>query len=265
MAKHWDAYDRRWQQLGAPLRPPPDVVRAVERVLEPAGKTVLLLGVTPELSDLSRSMIAVDSSASMIAKIWPGNDGSRRAMLGDWLALPVEAGSMDCVVGDGCLSAVDSRDARLGLLREIARVLAPDGAASVRLFAAPEQRETLDTVRRDTQAGAVANFHVLKWRAAMACVSEDADCRIAVQSILDTIHGLFPDRDALASLTGWSRDTIGTIDLYAGSPAVYTFATADILAEEASRYFEDVSLVASGDYPLAERCPLLVMRRPKVS
>ena len=40
-------------------------------------------------------------------------------------------------------------------------------------------------------------------------------------------------------------------------------AGEDLHVAEASRYFEDVRLVASGDYPVAERCPVLVVRSPR--
>ena len=263
MTNHWEKYDRHWQRLAPPLRPDAQTVETFEKVLRAGGETVLLLGVTPELTALSRRMIAVEGSAAMIAGLWPGDDGVRRAVVGDWQALPISAASVGRAVGDGCLTVVGSQAARLAVIGEVARVLRPDGLAAVRLFAGPERHEELDSIREDALGGAIGNFHALKWRVAMACATRDADRLVAVRTILETIDRMFPDRDALSASTGWDRDSIDTIDVYQGSDVVYTFASEAMLVEEASLWFDDVSLVPTGDYPLAERCPLLVLRSPR--
>ena len=263
MTNHWERYHRHWRRLASPLRPDAQTVKTFETVLRVRGETVLLLGVTPELTALSRRMIAVEGSAAMIAGLWPGDDGTRRAVVGDWQALPIGEASVGRAVGDGCLTVVGSRAARLAVIGEIARVLHPDGLAAVRLFAGPELHEQLDSIREDALAGAIGNFHALKWRVAMACATPDADRLVAVRTILETIDRMFPDRDALSASTGWDRDSIDTVDVYRGSDVVYTFASEAMLVEEASLWFDDVSLVPTGDYPLAERCPLLVLRSPR--
>ena len=265
MSNHWDTYDQHWQRIAAPLRPTPEMVQIFERVLQPAGRLVLLLGVTPELRNLSTRMLAVDASAAMIAGVWPGNEGSRKALLGDWLDLPVGATSIDRIAGDGCLSALDTSRARRKLLAEVARVMKPGGTAAIRLFAGPEKFEDLKTIRDAALERSIGNFHALKWRVAMAGATKDADRSIPVQRILDTIDDLFPDRDALSAVTGWSRDSIDTVEVYRGSDMSYSFASTEMLAEEASDYFGDVSLAATGNYPLAERCPLLVLRQPRTA
>jgi hypothetical protein len=72
---------------------------------------------------------------------------------------------------------------------------------------------------------------------------------------------MFPDRDALSAATGWSREDIDTIDVYANSPDVYSFPTFAQLRETIPDVFGNVRLQACGLYPLAERCPLLVLER----
>ncbi|WP_292403479.1 hypothetical protein [Mesorhizobium sp.] len=97
----------------------------------------------------------------------------------------------------------------------------------------------------------------------MACTTSDADRAINVQVILDAFDKTFPDREALAARTGWSMASIGTIDVYAGSETTYCFATLDMLVDEARDWFDEVRVVPSGSYPLAERCPLLVLGSPR--
>lgn len=265
MTNHWDNYHRHWMLLEAPLRPTPEIVRIFERELDLDGADILLLGVTPELAVLGRTLLAVDQSAAMISGVWAGNNPSRRAAIGNWLDLPVGAASTDAVIGDGCLSAVDSREARNALLAEMARVLKPGGRAAIRIFASPETAEDLSTIQALAMSGVIENFHALKWRIAMACTSGGCDHTICVQAIRDTFDARFPDREALAARTGWSMASINTIDVYAGSSLRYSFARQSMLIDEARTHFNEVRIVPSGRYPLAERCPLLVLGSPKPS
>ena len=263
MTNHWDNYHRHWMLLDAPLRPSSETVGIFERELDLTDADVLLLGVTPELAVLGRSMLAVDQSAAMISGIWAGDNASRRAVTGNWLDLPVGDASADAVIGDGCLSAVASRAARNALHGEIARVLGPGGRAAIRVFAAPETTEDLAHIEAQALAGAIENFHAFKWRIAMACTTGGSDFAINVRTIRDTFDGMFPDRECLAVRTGWSIASINTIDVYAGSDTNYSFATLAMLVDEANIWFDDVRVVPSGSYPLAERCPLLVLGSPK--
>lgn len=263
MTNHWDNYHRHWMLLDAPLRPTPETVGIFEREFDLAGAEVLLLGVTPELAVLGRSMLAVDQSAAMISGVWAGDNASRRAVTANWLDLPVGSASADAVIGDGCLSAVASKMARNTLLGEIARVLKPSRRAAIRVFASPETTEDLPGIEAQGLAGGIGNFHALKWRIAMACTTGGCDYAINVRTIRDTFDGLFPDREALAARTGWSIASINTIDVYAGSDTSYSFATLAMLVDEARDWFGEVRVVPSGSYPLAERCPLLVLASPR--
>ncbi|AZO08525.1 MULTISPECIES: methyltransferase domain-containing protein [unclassified Mesorhizobium] len=262
MTTHWDNYHRHWNSLEAPLRPTPETVGIFERELDPGEADVLLLGVTPELAGLGRTMLAVDGSAAMVSGVWPGDDARRRAITGNWLDLPIASASVGAVIGDGCLTVVGSARARHGLFGEVARVLKPGGRAAIRVFAGPETFEDLPSIKAQALAGEIGNFHALKWRIAMACATDDCDRAIGVQAIRDAFDNNFPDRAALAAASGWSLCSIETIDVYAGSETTYCFATLAMLVDEARDWFSDVRVVPSGSYPLAERCPLLVLGSP---
>jgi SAM-dependent methyltransferase len=263
MTSHWDSIRRHWQLLGSPLRPPPEAVATYERELGLQSLDAVLLGVTPELAGLGRTLLAVDESPTMIAEIWPGDTADRKAVVGNWFNLPVGDASAGSVIGDGCLSALPSSGARLALFAEIARVLKPGAKAALRAFAGPAVPDDLRAVRALALSGGVATFHELKWRVAMNKAGGDPEHAIPVRAIHDAFNGLFADRDELASMTGWELPVIGTIDAYANSQAVYSFAPASILVEEASRVFDDVRIAPTGTYGLAERCPLVVFGSPK--
>lgn len=263
MTDHWNTIRRHWQLLGSPLRPPAEAVEAYERELDLSKAHVILLGVTPELAGLGTTMTAVDESSDMIAGIWPGDTAFRKAINGDWLDLPVPNASVDAVIGDGCLSALGLSTARRALFAAIADVLRTDGRAGLRLFAGPETPDDPAAVRALALSGGVSTFHELKWRVAMTATGDAPDHAIPVRTIAERFDALFPDRNELSARTGWGLPTIGTIDVYRNSPAIYTFAPATALVSEAGAYFGDVRIALTGSYGLAERCPLLVLRAPR--
>ena len=100
--------------------------------------------------------------------------------------------------------------------------------------------------------GERCGFHAFKWRLAMAAM--DGSANISARAVWEAFERLFPDRDGLSRATGWSLETIAEIDDYAVSPLSKSFPTRTQLLES----FPGARLVESGDYELAERCPLLV-------
>jgi hypothetical protein len=96
----------------------------------------------------------------------------------------------------------------------------------------------------------------------MARTAEDRSANIRVADILGSFDELFPDRPALAQATGWSMDAITSIDAYKGSAQVYSFPKLSELVALLGAHFGEVHVVPSGDYPLAERCPILVCTIP---
>lgn len=147
MRDPWTALAERWHEIEAPLRPSVVDVQIVERAAARGRATsVLVLGVTPELVNASYpagcDVVAVDSNAAMISKVWPGRG---RCLLGDWTAMPLEDGAVDLVVGDGVLSTTDQAAAHKVLL-EVRRVLTQKGRLVLRCFALPAVRETVENI-----------------------------------------------------------------------------------------------------------------------
>jgi SAM-dependent methyltransferase len=220
MTGHWNAIRKHWKLLGSPLCPPAEAVQTYARLLDLSRSHVMLLGVTPELASLGASMTAVDSSADMIASIWPGDTDTRKAIVGDWLDLPAPGASVDAVIGDGCLSALDLSTTRRAVLASIARVLKPQGSAGLRLYASPDRLDDPADVRALALSSGVETFHELKWRVAMTETGGAPDHAIAVKAIAERFDRLFPDRSELSERTGRERPVISTIDVYRNSPAV---------------------------------------------
>lgn len=259
---HWGRLQQRWSRLRPPLRPNDEVVAAMETALGAAARgTVLLLGVTPELADIGARLIACDNDARMIAGNWPGNDARRQALRADWLQLPLAAGAIDGVIGDGSLSMFDYPAGYRACFASLAHVLAPGGRLAIRLYRRPDEAESVAAVCAAATAQAIENFHAFKWRFAMALVAAAGTPNVAVADIHAAFVRAFPARGHLASLSGWPRADIDTIDSYAHSAARYSFPNAAELLATIPSSFGTARFVDSGCYPLAERCPLLVLER----
>ena len=220
---------------------------------------LLILGVTPELTSLSDELVAVDRSPEMIDGVWPGDTARRRAIAADWRSLPLPDRSMAAAVGDGTFNVLTYPDGCRALCTELRRVLERDAVAVVRAFCAPEEGEDPAAVISDARAGRIANFHAFKWRLAMALASETPNPNVAVEAIRSTFLRLVPDRSQLAREAGWSRQDIDTIDVYEGSEEIYCFPTQSRLLDLLSETFSVSRARRVGAYPLAERCPLVVL------
>lgn len=257
MSPHWQTFAARWSRLESPLRPGPEDVANYRSALGEMPGRCLLLGVTPELSDLSAHLTALDNSADMIRALWPAN---RKAVLGDWLDMPFEDAAFDHVIGDGCPVLLDHALQHARFFSEAARVLKPGGKLLLRAFVGPEQPETPEQVCNDALAGRMRGFHAFKWRLSMSVASTAPDYTFPIADTLRTFDRLLPNRAELAVATGWALRDIETIDFYRGSTAHYSYPPLSALRGIIPPELREADVVV-GHYELAERCPLLVLER----
>jgi SAM-dependent methyltransferase len=249
--------------LGPPLRPAGSVIETYRRLVAGYDREILLLGVTPELTDLGHHLVAVDRSAGVISRLWSGNGADHHAVLGDWRALPLASASFTAIVGDGSLNWLRYPEDYLLVFNEIARVARPAAIMAVRIYCTPEATETLEEARALALSGRETSFHALKWRIAMALAAARRDANLFVADILTTFDLMFPDRDELAVKTGWRRHVIDTIDNYRDSAVAYSFPKeTQLLNVLDSRRFAEAKLIPNGPYALAERCPILRLSVP---
>lgn len=222
----------------------------------------VLLGSTVEYATLGLPIVAIDASFPMLAALWRSGDPAGLGIQSDWTRMPIGPRTFSHVLGDGSLNAVSSA-VLPAVLDEVSRVLRPEGMLIARVFCRPGTAETAEDIRHDVLRGLVGSFHALKWRVAMSALRDPECSDIAVEEIRNAIVAQYPDRDDLCRTTGWSRAEVDTVDLYRGSTAVYNFPTEATIAASLRRKFEDVEFIRCGTYPLAERCPLIVARRPR--
>jgi SAM-dependent methyltransferase len=258
---HFGALYRLTARLGPPLRPNEEVIAAYRRLIAGHAARVLLLGITRGLADVGAEVDAVDKDETVIARAWPGDTERRRAHKADWLALPFPARRFTAAVGDGALnSAGRVRDYR-ALLSELERVLEPGAPIVTRVYARPADCESVAAVAAAALAGEIPVFNALKWRLAMALVAEAGEPDIEVERIKAAFDRLFPDRGALAAAARYEIEDIATIDVYAGSRMIYSFPSLAEIRASVPDSLGEMRVVPAGTYPLAERCPLIVLRK----
>lgn len=244
------------------MRPPPPVVEVMRRELQLDDKEVVLLGVTPEFARFGRKLLAVDVGAHMIGALWIGDDETRSAVLGDWVDLPVADSSVDVVVGDGCLSAVTTADARDKVLSEVARVLRPDGRAGIRLFA-PPTRETEASIMADLAAKKYANCMELILRLSLAMPMVGPDYAYSLRDLMRRVDAHYPSRADMVAAAGWIPETVNYFAVLDLQDSYCSWPDLTLATQEASRHFNTVKVVESGRYSGAEYCPILVLENPR--
>jgi SAM-dependent methyltransferase len=266
---HWNKHAQHWRHVKAPLRPCPEDTALFEQVLLeyfPTQKMLdaLMLGVTPELAakrwEPALNLIAVDNTLAMIRGVWPKTDADRSVVCGNWLHLPVRDSRMDVAMIDGGLPAISFPEAHQKLAKELHRVLKPGGVFMARIFARPDLTESLDDVLIAVHGRRIGNFHVFKFRIAMALQGENPEKGVRLDDVWRKVNEHFDHRSRLAELTGWPIDEIATIDAYRGSQASYHFPSVAEMVDVLGSGFECVAK-KRGTYELAERCPILLFRR----
>jgi len=256
----WSDFHLRFSRLRPPQAVTADMAARMAAAVAGHDERVLLLGVTPALTEIGRSLVAVDRSIEMIRRVWPGNDRRRQVLQADWRSMELD-GEFTAVIGDGSFNCLHHPDDYTRVWARIGRMLRRGGRIGLRFFVTPEACESLDDLVEATRAGRVESAHALKWRLAMAMAAESGKANVPAIDILAEFNRRFPQRLELVQLTGWAADDIGLFDAYERSSDVISFPTLGQIKKTIPPGFSDMRLLPSGDYDLAERCPLLTMNR----
>ncbi len=195
----------------------------------------------------------------MIRAVWPGRLRPRdRAVCADWRRLPLDAGSVDFVFSDGCLSTLPYPAGYAEVAGELRRVLGDGGRCVLRCFVQREEGEPLADVLADLADGRVGGFHAFKWRLVMA-LQPDAESGVALADVWETLHAAVPDAEALCRRCGWSIEAVRTIDAYRGVDARYSFPALGALRGVLEDAGFSIYALAHPTYELGDRCPSFVL------
>jgi len=265
----WNRHARQWRHVASPLRPCNEDVQVVQAALDEmaarmsAGVQALLLGVTPELTHLSwpsgSFLHAADANAEMIAQHWnPPVPIESKVTLARWQSLQLDPASLDIVLADGSLTVLPDLAAIRTVLRRMASALRPQGRFVLRAFVKPDEPETPESVVEDMLNGRIGNVHIAKWRLAMALQRSLAG-GVELHRVWTAFHSAVPSVTRLASTTGWSVDSIRTLESYRDVRVRYFFPTLTELRGMLAERFDEIACYRPS-YELGERCPTLVLQ-----
>jgi hypothetical protein len=266
---HWNKHAVQWQWIGSPLRPAQEDIQLLERALlrwhaaNPLpSPQAMLLGVTPEIAMMSwppgTRLVAIDHTEAMIREIWPGSSLGHTALCAEWTDPPLPPDSQDIIVGDGCFSVLVTRDEYDATVRAMRRVIRKSGLFLMRYFIRPDVPEPVAGVVDDLLQGRIGNFHVFKWRLAMA-LHGSLDEGVRLADIWDAWHAAVPEPAQLARQLRWPLHAVLTIDAYRGVQTRYTFPTLAEARAAMAGAFDEIACWFPG-YELGERCPTLAFR-----
>jgi hypothetical protein len=269
----WDDIAHHWDDWGPPLRPCAEDLRILEAALvhwhaENPVETVhiFLCGVTPEIVTMqwpfAIDLVGTDQAESMVRLVWPGDvPGVRRAVVGNWLDSGLAPQSQDVVLGDGGFGFFDYPDGQRALAVALRKLLKPGGLFIYRHYAQAPSRESLAEVVSTAHAGRIGNFHIFKWRLAMA-LQADSTSGVRQHDIWHACMEAGIDSSRLPQ-PGWSRRAVDTIHFYRDKQARLYFPTLDEFCTLLAGSFERIE-VQHPHYELGERCPILTAH-PRVS
>ena len=166
--------------------------------------------------------------------------------------------SHDVVIGDGSFNVFSYPDQYRNALRALHQVLVRDGLFILRIYARPAAPESVDAVFADLDRGRIGNFHIFKFRVAMALHSA-VHAGVCVGDVWDAWQARRIDPDALAERLRWPIESVRTIDAYRGEAARYSFPTLTEFHAVAEDLYVPLA-VQVPRYEFGERCPIVIMQ-----
>ena len=259
----WAQQSVRWQNVGLPTRPTPEDIELMHSLAINQNsklEQVAVLGVTPEIIQMrwpdSVKLNAYDLSEEMILSVWePNCKVFSKVWHADWQSLPIGDGEIDLFIGDGCLTALAGIEKGTAVFKELVRCLKPSGRVVMRCFIRPENKEPIEEIIADVKSHKIKFFGSLKWRIAMA-LCDDVTSNVMPSEICRIFNESFPDRIALSRKTGWSLETINTLDSYNNMTSPFTFPSLLEIQNIVKPLF-NIQEIKYGSYELSSRCPVI--------
>jgi len=253
---HWTGLAKRWNWIGSPLRPIKQDIDIMTRMIGAVPEKALLLGVTPELADLANKVVAVDKNEAMIAECW--SSGNNPAICGDWRNLSeyLVAEKFDYILGDCSLNCVPYLDGIKEVFNELNKVTNIGAQFVFRAFLSPSNPEIVEDIIQEAKEGEMKNFHAFRWRIAHAIAAENSNPNVRMQELYSQFNKFVKDRTKFAEQSGFDIESINRLDVYKDSDFSLAFPTMEQLVASIPTNWEVID-TDSGNYELADRCPIL--------
>jgi hypothetical protein len=252
---HWAQRSQHWNRSVPPLRYDSVALETLKELVGDRTNRIVLLGVTRELAEAFPNILAIDREPNMIRNVWIGDSGLKSAHLADWLTVELVPNAYSATIGDGSINQVAFPHDQKALLTKIYNWLEPGGVFACRMYTRPDNPITREDLIREGIAPTV-NWSAYRRMLSMH-LAEIEGQTIKTSNITELFNSLFPSREILP----WSREELEMIDTYATSQLKSCLPTR----QELEQIFPDgvaVSFVDTGDYDLAEYCPIMTFTKP---
>ena len=250
---HWADRSRNWTQSQPPLRPNQEIIDYFTS-LAPADSNIVLLGVTTEITRAYNNVTAVEREPAMIDNVWLGNTETKRAILENWLTVPLPNNTFDAILGDGSLNMLSGPGQITEFINRAMPWLKPDGKIICRMFTRPDSPITKARLHSEAKNPTV-NFSALRRLIPMYIADQNGPV-VPVKLIVNLFDQMFPDRTVLP----WTPEQMSAMNAYYKSEASTWFPTRqeilDTLPTDVTARFVDV-----GTYDIADTCPMLIITR----
>ena len=252
---HWAQRSQHWNRSVPPLRYDAVALQTLKELIGDKTNKIVLLGVTTELAEAFPNILAVDSEPNMIANVWIGNTDTKEARLDSWLTIDLEDNSMSATIGDGSINQVAFPHDQKTLLTRILSWLEPGGVFACRMYTRPDTAVTREHL---IEQGIRPTVNWSAYRRMLAMYLAELEGQtIHTRNITGLFNELFPDR----SILPWTKEQLEMVDTYATSKLQSCLPTR----KELEQIFPDgitATFVDTGDYDLAEYCPILTFTKP---
>ena len=252
---HWAQRSQHWNRSVPPLRYDAVALATLKELVGDRTDRIVLLGVTRELAETFPNILAIDNEPNMIQNVWIGNTDTKTAMLADWLTVELAPNTYSATIGDGSINQVAFPHDQKALLTKIHDWLAPGGVFACRMYTRPNTPITREDLIREGIDPTV-NWSAYRRMLSMH-LAEIEGQTIQTSNITELFNSLFPSREILP----WTREQLEMIDTYATSKLKSCLPTR----RELEQIFPDgvsVSFVDTGNYDLAEYCPIMTFTKP---
>lgn len=252
---HWAKRSQHWSRSTPPLRYDSVALQTLKDLIGTRTNRIVLLGVTRELAESFPNILAIDSEPNMIEKVWIGNSDQKSAHLGDWLTVELADNTYSATIGDGSINQVAFPHDQKRLLTRILNWLEPGGIFACRMYTRPDVPLTKTDLIKEGLAPTV-NWSAYRRMLSMYLAERDGQT-IKTSKITELFNDLFPDRSVLP----WTDEQLEMIDTYATSRLKSCLPTRREL-EQIFPDGVDVQFIDTGNYDLAEYCPIMTFTKP---
>lgn len=263
MINHWNIYAKSWEGQSAPLRPSQLDLNKYTQHISVSKKndisSALIMGVTPELFHLSKTMgltvRCVDQSQKMINSVWPGEKS--QAILGNWLNLTKYIDSPTIIICDGGFHLLNW-DEQINFLNQFHNLNLIRSTLIFRFFLPPKIQLCCEKIFKALENKEIKSINYLKislWHA----IELNKNNQVKLSLIWDAISER-AGHDVITYLSrlGFEKNSIDTLTVYKNNNSYYYFrdwnSIQDIFYKKAKL---KASLVSVSDYIQGNQFPIV--------